>query len=144
MKSKTVVELTFTNLKDLFGFLEPLDKIYDQRFRDFIYRGERTTDYTLLPSILRKSPINVLDELCYPIPQLKGLPLYEHEVIKTEVALLRDFYVSADLEGLGIPDSNFLRKNITDKYFRDFDKEREYIYQKKWIPEELHEIAGLA
>ncbi|WP_407505142.1 FRG domain-containing protein [Elizabethkingia meningoseptica] len=134
-------EIKFSSFKEFIEFIWPLDKIHQNDFKDYIFRGEREEFSSFLPSILRGS---VIENIVNKIPLFKGLHIDSSRLIQAEFSLIRDFYIQSDLEGMNIPEINMLRSNITEQFVYNFDEHLSYIFNEKWLPEELYEITGIA
>ncbi|MDR0852959.1 MAG: FRG domain-containing protein [Clostridiales Family XIII bacterium] len=71
-----------------------------------IYRGHCESSWRLLPNVSRENSLNHMDTLInnFPLSQSFG-----NDKIKTEFQLLKNFYTTANLHGLKIPDSKYFR-----------------------------------
>jgi hypothetical protein len=74
-----------------------------------IYRGHSDSDWTLTPSALRNNAITKMDSLCENFPNSQGYvscvgtPENE-ELLMLELQLLKNFYVTANMHGLELPE----------------------------------------
>lgn len=106
----------------------------------YIFRGLRNKDYPLIPTALRKENALCLSELCSE-EFVKDYLNKDSEFgqILAEYDIIRQFYDIADRTGLPVPNNLKLRRRIDDvsvliKGLND----------KKWLPENMFSIAGLA
>lgn len=133
MKTK---ELRYANFEQFLSSSESLLL----RNNGFIYRGEGSDDYLLLPSVLRKENQTKL----YQLTKL-GSPLYGQEETEefqreAEFSLLQAFYLKANYNGLKVPKSDLL-VNSPELEFLNVLK---VFSIHKWLPKQLEEIAALA
>lgn len=106
--------------------------------KHFIFRGEDSGKYELLPSSLREQNIDKLFLGLKPIdPQYN----WEYWQQKAEHTLLREFYKTSNINGLKIPLINSFNKSYVDLIYMDDFTNFEL---STWIPDELSEIAALA
>lgn len=137
--SNIIREVYFENVKELYQELSPFGE-YAHLLRNFIFRGEASTKYQLIPSALReqnKSKLYSFGDLTKP----SGQDEWEHWQQHAEWSAIRKFFKLADERGIVLPDVPSFRKeilnNLAPPYFI-FDPSH------KWLPDELLEIAGLA
>jgi hypothetical protein len=81
----------------------------------FIFRGEYSNCFQLLPSALRienkpKDTTHYAD--CLSDGSYVSLDDLEKSQVESEDKLLKDFYVIADRNGLALPNVEIIRKNI--------------------------------
>ena len=99
-------------------------------FDRFIFRGEPSNKYKLIPSALREENIEYLHR-AHSAP----------EQARSEHLLLRKFFTIANNNGLKLPVSNDFRKYYLSSLFTDFAlQENTY----NWLSGEYVEIAALA
>ncbi|MFT7334100.1 MAG: hypothetical protein ACI81S_002324 [Sphingobacteriales bacterium] len=137
---KLIKDFDFQSLNELFDFLAPWN---DQKeLNGFIFRGHSQENYKLIPNALR--PENNEELWMYvnggnvAREQTNHLSLQ----ISAEFQLLREYYRLADQQGLGVPTSSSLRKNLAQTF--DAFGERHNHERSTWIPEDLLESAALA
>jgi hypothetical protein len=138
MKIESLKEKTYKNAKLLIS-----DVIFEEicfPSRDFIFRGESTITYKLLPSALRDHHLEKIlgrRNLNYS----KGFLDYpDANLMFIEYKKLQNFYEVCNRRGIHLPLINI------------FEKEADYLMPavkrdnqlEKWIPEDLLEIAALA
>ncbi|MEH7308029.1 FRG domain-containing protein [Neobacillus drentensis] len=134
--SDFIKEVHFNNVKELFDELSPFGK-YKYVLRDFVFRGESSSHYKLLPSALREQNKKWLFSLSdLSVSNLET----EHEQQYAEFRLLKKFFEMADHKGINVPDIPFMRKEVLNV----FPFVRKSTLSNVWIPEELLELAALA
>lgn len=109
---------------------------------NYIFRGHADSSWTLLPSVLREDEKNSSIES--GMKNDSGIDMRHSEYIQMQIeyGLIRQFYIKADRQGLRLPNSSYLRRNLTgilDPNVNEFLHGREV-----WIPEELYDCAALA
>jgi len=116
----------------------PTGDLKEKLGREYIYRGEETNKFQLIPSVLRTENINKLRNFVKLIESQSEIEFFQ---IYTEYLLLREFYKTANSNGLKVPTVN----GIQDYFVSEIPLERLYQQKKyKWIPNELVELAALA
>lgn len=100
----------------------------------YIFRGESSDKYKLIPSVLRdnrrKLPGWPLNIPCH------GTITDEWQMIQQEYEFLKEFFWESDYNGLHIPNVDRLRlKDKSDDLFSS---------PGKWLPNDFFELAGLA
>ena len=138
----TIQEIYYENVKELYQDLSPFGK-YAGVLNNFIFRGESSSKYKLIPSALRehnKKSIYSLAEI-YNLSGVTGNEdEFEYWQQYAELQTLKKFFKISDDRGLSIPDVPILREEILNVLSKDYKvAETEY-----WLPDELLEIAGLA
>lgn len=129
-----IEEKIFSHPEDLLNSLSS----WNNKLQGYIFRGHSKENYTLLPSALRDDNRYIANST-WP-----GSMASEHEYIQiqAEFILLREFYQKADRNGLQVPSSEFLRKNLAPQFdvtFVSHSEEGTY-----WIPQYMQETAALA
>lgn len=110
--------------------------------KHYIFRGHSDKNtYKLIPSILREDKY----EECWRFSPLgkpsESMELGEPDQISLEAVILREFYRIADRNGLYVPATEILRRNISN----DFDWN--VTFQRKggeWLNKDFIEVAALA
>lgn len=129
MKNKTIRYKSFDSFfKDVLPNGKLGNVLYD--YDRFIFRGESSGKYKLVPSALREENIKYI-----------GYTKVAGEHIRKEHALLRKFFVTANDNGLKLPVSNDFRKYYFGPLYTDFALQST---SYKWVSEEYVEIAALA
>lgn len=117
--------------------LLPNGNLYKHLF-GFVYRGERTNKYKLLPGALRKDQIDKLFRNSKPIDnQAEWLTWQVH----AEYSLLRDFYKASNYNGLKVPKNDAISKNYNDAFPSEL-WHRGGTY--KWLSDDIADLAALA
>ena len=121
-----VENIKFDSLQEFItSALLPNGELYGQ-LRGFVYRGESTNKYTLLPAVLRDS-YNVSENNYFQF--------------RSEYEELRKFYKIANNNGVKVPKVEDITKNyISEIGIEYFLKTGPY----KWLPDDLAELAALA
>ena len=102
----------------------------------FIFRGQASDKYELIPSALRPETKVMFDN----ISQRGKLPLdVEYIQIEDEYRVLRQFYKKCDMRGLSLPNIDRIRISFND--VMDFTTSS---INESWLPYDLWEIAALA
>ncbi len=130
------MEYNIINEEQILDFTDFLASIYNPgRPRNFllygyVFRGESTTKYTLLPSMLREYNRKIWCE-----SKLNHLPLKSRlkgtnfELINLEFFMLRQFYELSNKRGLPIPECKLLQENF-------YIKQNEKNNLRYWYPTE--------
>lgn len=96
----------------VFNYLSP--KNYDGPHRSWIYRGQRDSNWSLLPALFREDCINKW-------PEFKGKGKFNYqEFCQGEYNLLRRFVKLADSVGLKIPTDSFSFRTMQNPDFNCF------------------------
>ena len=100
-KYEVVKIITFNTFKELWEAVSPFGEI-GKNLSGFVYRGESSNKWALLPASLRKDKGNLwvwkndIDE-------------YESTQVMREMVLLGEFYRSANEKGLRVPNNEILK-----------------------------------
>lgn len=105
----------------------------------YIYRGESSAKYTLLPTALRENKNDELWSLTRSQKPIDNQHEWEYWQTLAEYSILRNFFKTCDDNNLYIPQIDNLRNNIIVFFDLEFSS-----YKSKWLPKELYELAGLA
>ncbi len=133
-----VSEYTFGTFDNFINTLLPDGKI-GRKLSGYIYRGEGSETFKLLPSALREENVNKLKAQ-------DGLNVFKRNDTEwlqafTEYRILRRFYKVANDNGLKVHGDEMISKHYFDDVAPEFlFTERE----KVWVKPELAELAGLA
>ncbi|EEX28829.1 FRG domain-containing protein [Lactobacillus crispatus] len=106
----------------------------------YIFRGEGSNEYQLLPSALRKSNQEKLLQIASGDSENSDKREYEFFQRMAELELLRRFYLKSNENGLKIYPTD------TVSTFDEFaiDKLIKGVINKSWIPNDLENVAALA
>lgn len=127
----TLKEYTYNDFESFVSAISYGGELYEIFNSGFIFRGESTDEYTLIPSALR----NDNKELLYELGNYAGADCMLRQMVN-EFYILRLFYYTCDNENLYVPQCNIRKKPI-------FDIDNVFTYET-WLPEDLYELAGLA
>ncbi|MEB4872111.1 FRG domain-containing protein [Priestia megaterium] len=140
MSENIIEEVYLEDVKELYQQLSPFGK-YSHLLRNFIFRGEASAKYKLIPSALReqnKSKLYSFGGIDKPVDNQDEWEQWQQHA---EWSAIRKFFILADEGGIVVPDVPFFREDILNSlaipHFR-FDSTH------NWLPNELLEIAGLA
>lgn len=137
MNEDSVVQiLTYYKLEDFLIDISYGHKLYELfKDGDYIFRGQSSDKYQLIPSALRPEFQEQFNKLVLSNSRDES----EFFQIDKENHLLREFFKNCDRYGLLIDDVQRIRRRILDKIDLSFADESE-----KWIPEDLWQLAALA
>jgi hypothetical protein len=142
----------FNNFKEFFHeLIFNTNEIVTSDYK-FIFRGESSNHFQLLPSALRlenkpKHTTGYADRLSdgsyVPLEDL------EKSQVESEYKLLKDFYVIADRNGLALPNVEIIRRNIVNNPWPSHEHmirmtTMDNKNNQKWLSYDLAELAGLA
>lgn len=132
-----VKDVTYSDFETFYRDMLPNGR-WGKELCGFIFRGESTTSYDLLPSSLR--PQN--RERLIKLSGVEDGPYSSDEAfqIRLEYGVLKQFYRAANSSGLYVPSV----KKILREYNDNDCFEVEYEGFRNWLPEELIELASLA
>jgi hypothetical protein len=117
MSKKVIQEINFVTFSDFWDHINPMGDI-GKKLSGYIYRGENSNEYKLLPAVLRKS-----------------LEISEQYKVYNEVQALCNFYTEANNYGLKVPNSKILQGNTPEKIIGN---------HIVWYSDEFEETAALA
>ncbi|WP_127550648.1 FRG domain-containing protein [Paenibacillus amylolyticus] len=136
-----VVETVHVNsAKELFGIISPFDERYRLLSNAYIFRGQKSAKYSLLPTALRLDKQSELSKYADQIDPISGdgiVSEYEFFQRANELKILYEFFVKSDNVGLNIPHVETLRNSMF--FFLD-----NLSIVREWLPSSFHELAGLA
>jgi len=104
--------------------------------KNFIYRGQSTEDYKLIPTALRMKIEDLVD---YALIKADEICECETFQIMAESQILHEFYERCDYNNLYVPSESSLRMNVV--YSNDY---KNLLTPTKWLSDDLFEIAGIA
>lgn len=132
-------ELEFNNAKD---FLNALVS-WNNNLRTYIFRGHSKEEYKLLPNSLREDNLESLFKMASYNASNAKLEYTNYALMNYEHAALRNFYKSADMNGLSVPLASELRSNLALDWGSVINLSNAK-NEIEWIPESLWEITALA
>lgn len=144
MKS-IVKEINYNNIEEFFdnilsqnGALYTLfnNKYKNRIVKHFIFRGEPSADFKLIPNALRLEKRDLVFKLG---GNNSNHETTEYQQIEAEYEILTNFNYKCDYHGLTIPKTEELRIH----YRKEFSLESLKV-KKKWIDDNFFELAGLA
>lgn len=115
----------------------PNGKLYKHLY-GFVYRGERTNKYKLLPGALREDQVDKLYKNNKHINDYWKLLTNQ---VNAEYSLLRDFYKAANYNGLKVPKVDAISQNYNDAFPSELWR-RTGTY--KWLSDDIADLAALA
>lgn len=132
------IEVTFSSFEELLNSILPHGSI-GKKLNGYIYRGEGSENFTLLPSALREENVERLKKQVglnyYKINDTEWLQIF------TEYRILRNFYTIANSSGLKVHNPESMAKHYFDVASPEFLFKVE---TKTWINPEIVELAALA
>lgn len=138
-KEMKIEKIQFDSFRDFFhSVIIPTGDLNKKLSCEYIFRGEETNKYELIPSALRKNNTEKLRGLVEPVENQSEFEFWQ---IYAEYMLLREFYKIANSNGLKVPTVTEIKEYFVSKI------PLERLYQRtkyKWIPTELVELAALA
>lgn len=136
--STSTVEMVFSSFDELINAILPNGSI-GQRIDGYIFRGEGSGKFKLLPSALRKENFERLraqmGNHIYKLNDTEWLQVF------TEYQILRNFYITANNSGLKVHATERMAKHYFDVVSPEFVLNGEPVV---WIDAELVELAALA
>lgn len=133
-----IENIKYNSFLDFFNdVLSPSGKLYD-KFLGFVYRGERTNRYKLLPGALREDKI---DQLFSVYKTVKGREQWLTSQVYAEYSLLREFYRFSNNNGLKVPKVDAISRTYNNFFPEEFIHRRE---TTKWISDDIADLAALA
>lgn len=130
----------FDSVDELMEFISPWGESPD--LEGYVFRGHSQEHYQLIPTALRPDNIDSFWKtsiLGRPIENQHEWSLWQ---INAEYSLIREFYRLADKQGLDVPISDRIRKNLVQDF--DYRGGKLEFSSEKWIPNDLLEVAALA
>ena len=138
LKTKVMTSKEFLDI-----FLNHELRGHDLEFGDYVFRGQHNADFTLTPSALRAGASEAMrKKMAIFIETTPDLEQDPYIIASVEFQLIRDFYRCADMQGLYIPDSKFLRNLHYRKV--EYSTMTGWKSGDKWLPDEMLEAAALA
>ncbi|BCS84526.1 hypothetical protein prwr041_04190 [Prevotella herbatica] len=142
MGENNVKEIKCSSVEDFIHKISYNGELYGLRSNKYIYRGESSDEYKLIPSALREQNHEDLVNLVktyFPTFKYKNDNSESFQMV-AEYISLHLFYMYCDYRGLHIPNTNDFRHKLIGKVNID-----DILYNKStWLPSEYIEIAGLA
>ncbi|WBW98835.1 FRG domain-containing protein [Oceanirhabdus sp. W0125-5] len=132
-----IENIKYSSFFDFFEDILPTGKLSD-KLNGFVFRGEPTNKYKLLPSALR---LENKDRLWRGNKPIDDQSEWESWQIHAEYILLRDFYKIANNNGLKVPYIESIRDNFVDCFPTE---KLMQMSNYKWISKEIEELAALA
>lgn len=126
--------------EELFELISPFGT-YNNILKGFVFRGESSNSYRLLPSALRLGNKKKLYDLSGMRMPIDNQSEWNYWQIKAEYQCLRNFFINADNNGLKVPQVDRIRTRFNDIFGTT---EIGFNTREKWIPNDLHELAALA
>lgn len=139
----TIKEITLNSVEELFEAINPVSLSHNGiDMNDYIFRGEGSLYFKLIPSACRESSRKALEDISdYRI--VNSYKIDKHVTYTRELRVLRKFYINSDIQGLRIPDINIWREGIVNRYSDPVHLGIES-GERKWMIPELYEVAALA
>jgi len=133
-----IEKIEFESFLDFFHSIMPTGKLNKTLNLGYIFRGEATNKYDLLPTALRKNNKNKLWGLTKIEENMSELEYWQ---VYAEYVKIREFYKTANYNGLKVPHI----KGIQEYYTQNVPWELIIQWEStKWITNEIAELAALA
>lgn len=129
-----------TKASELMNFIAP----WNNKFNSFIFRGHSDENYELLPQSLRRHELDKIHSLLSTMKFGDEKPKdTAGELMDSEYTIIREFYKLSDSNGLHVPLSLELRRDLSQKHaFRALFFSDDFP-NVEWLPEILWELAAL-
>ena len=126
-----IKEIQFKNFDSFLKSISYGGEIYKIIYPDFIFRGESSDKFKLIPSALRKENKD-------KVMQLGNCRGHDNQMMRilAEYNIIRKFYYSCDDANLYVPNCRIRKYPIDDV--------SGFLNHETWLPEDLYEITGLA
>lgn len=131
-------EVVFEDFHQLMNWFSVTGDFHPYR-KHYIFRGEGSDRFTLLPTALRPKLQKKVSFLGKTPSGDDGQEGNEYWQIISEYNILKDYYSLCDTNGIYLPDIKELRESIHTEIDHKFT-----LSLMKWLPDYLWEIAGLA
>jgi hypothetical protein len=127
----------YHSLKDFTDAISYNGELYNEFSSNYIFRGQPSAKYELVPSALRCGKENLVSKLYYSNnPSIDSVTAQ----ILDEYLLLKNFYVDCDKNSLLIPNIDRIRDYFATYTHLDLFRNTAGV----WLPRDFYEIAGLA
>ncbi len=140
MGENNVKEIKCESVKDFIQRISYGGDLYYLIDSRYIYRGESSDKYELIPSALRPGNHEDFSNLVSEISSSLKNENSEYAQIITEYIYLHLFYTFCDYRGLHVPNINDFRNKLLGTVRIDSPLSK----HSTWLPSEYIEIAGLA
>lgn len=126
-----IKEIQFNNFDSFIKSISYGGEIYKIIYPNFIFRGESSNKFKLIPSALRESNKDKVMQLgnCHGLNN-------QMMRIAAEYNIIRNFYYSCNDANLYVPNCRIRKYPIDDISV--------FLNHETWLPEDLYEITGLA
>lgn len=111
---------------------------YWKQLNGFVFRGERTNKFKLLPGALREDQI---DNLFGNGKHIENQRKWLSWQIQAEYTILREFYKAANNSGIKVPKIDAISKNYVDVFPTELMNRDERL---TWVSDDMAELAALA
>ncbi len=128
-----IKEINFKNSDSLWNKITNFQKTSDSN-NELIYRGHSSSNWDLLPTVLRRESI-------FQLKEVNGDSINCEHLVSKEFKLLQDFIHSCDQTGITVPNDSvmFRRENLTQLSLEKYIEQPE-----KWPNEKLLETMAMA
>lgn len=142
MGENNVKEIKCSSVEDFIKKISYKGILYKLNNNNYIYRGESSDQYKLIPSALReqnhKNLVNLVKNSLKPYPYINENS--ENFQMIAEYLCLYQFYIYSDYRGLDLPNIN----NFRDKVVGNVNIIPILESYSTWLPLNYIEVAGLA
>lgn len=126
-----IKEIIFSDFDSFLKSISYGGEIYKIIYPNFIFRGESSDKFKLIPSALRKKNKD-------KVMRLGDCNGFDNQMMRivAEYNIIRKFYFSCDNANLYVPNCRIRKYPIDDISV--------FLNHETWLPEDLYEITGLA
>jgi hypothetical protein len=135
-----ITERVFKTAEQLLDALTPWGSDIDPKH--YVFRGQSSDTYTLIPSALRSQEQMKLWRASSSQKPIQNQAEWEHWQQFAEFTALREFYRLADRQGLYVPHVDEVREQLASPF--DMGYQHRLKAPRPWLPNELLEVAALA
>lgn len=139
-----IVNTKYCSYREFVSYFSPDGALADS-LDSFIFRGESSTKYDLIPTALRPNSVQNIKYKDFFCGLEKSDWIREYSQVWFEYTMLFRFYQSANKSGLKLPYVRSLeKKHLPEKYNDAFINQLINDTFGKWISEDFEELAALA
>lgn len=137
-----VETMKFETYEDFYEELFDMNCV-KEKYKNFVFRGEDSCNYSLLPSTLRLEEFDRLLDLGQIWNPGGGRNIFISDYLSAEFQILKRFYIAANDNGLRLPKSITFENAYLD-INRHWSLSLAFEKKLKWLDDDMLEIAALA
>ncbi len=123
----------YDSADDMWDALSPTNDLVEPP-RKLIYRGQEDSEWSLIPSVLRKKHIELFEDIW-------GSQLKSDDQVYLELDLLQQFVAYCDNAGIRVPNDSL---DFRERNFSSSQRDKYFITPHLWPNHELRELMALA